>query len=57
MVFEEVGLSPEQNVTGSEIQTIVTYDHETPFDVHNKFLGQSVWQESSFEVDSLETQN
>ena len=29
-------MSPEPNVTGSEIPTIVTYDHETHFDVNKK---------------------
>ena len=43
--------------TGSEIHTIVTYDHETHFDVNKKRFGRSVWQELSFEVHTLETQN
>ena len=46
-VFEEVDMSPVP---------IVTYDHETPFDVNTKRFGRSVWQESSFEVITFETQ-
>ena len=32
--FEKADVSPEPNVAGSEIHTIVTYDHETHFDVN-----------------------
>ena len=35
-VFGKVEVSPESNVAGSEIHTIVTYDHETHFDVNKK---------------------
>ena len=36
--FEQVDVSPVPNEAGSEIHTIVTDDHETPFDVNkNKF--------------------
>ena len=37
-VFRKVEVSPESNVAGSEIHTIVTYDHETHFDVNKKKL-------------------
>ena len=29
-------MSPEPNVAGSEIHTIVSYDHETHFDVNKE---------------------
>ena len=50
-------LSPVPNEAGFEIQTKVTYDHETHFDVNKTKLGRLVWQELSFEVGTLETQN
>ena len=53
----KVRVSLKPNVAGSEIHTIATYDHETPFDVHKKIFGQLLWRESSFEVDTLEMQN
>ena len=56
-VFEQVDVSPEPFKAGSEIHTIVTYDHETHFDVNKKKFGRLVWRESSFQVDTLETLN
>ena len=35
-VFEQVDVSPEPFKAGSEIHTIVTYDHETHFDVNKQ---------------------
>ena len=48
-------MSPELNVAGSEIHTIVTYDPETHFDVNKNKFEQSVWRELSFEVITFET--
>ena len=40
--FAKVPVSPEPNVAGSEIHTIVTYNHETPFDVNEKTRTKSI---------------
>ena len=45
--------TPEPNEATSEIHTIVTYNHETHFDVNKN----SVWRELSFEVDTLKSPN
>ena len=50
----KVDASPVPNVAGSEIHTIVTYDHETHFDVNTTKFGGSVLRESSFEVITFE---
>ena len=56
-VFAKVCVSPELFEAGSDIHTIVTYDHKTHFDVHNNKFGLSVWPILSIEVKTLETQN
>ena len=50
-------MSPVPFGVRSEIHTIFTYDHDTHFDVYKRKFGRSVWWESSFKVDTLETHN
>ena len=50
-------LSPVPNEAGFEIQTKVTYDHETHFDVNKTKFRRSVWRDLSFEVGTLKIGN
>ena len=51
-----IAIESEPFGAGSEIRTIVSYDHETHFVVNTKMFGRSVWRELSFYVNPFETE-